>query len=281
MKSLLQLCGYGLLLFLFSCSDPYLPAITERPTSDTRPGEIVWRDLITLDPVASANFYSNLFGWQIDRFNDASPEYYRIRNRGKLIGGIFKFPDGKDVEGNEWLSYISVPSMSDATRDVKAQGGMVMIEPTYIEGRGEMAVGVDPAGGIIAMINSKGGDPAGSDPNHNDWLWTELWSDDPGSVQAFYESLGYGFQKEKDDGKDYWVMTAGEEPVAAIINNPLEARSAWIPYVRVEDPQAITDKAKSLGGSVIMEPRSDVRGGTVAVLTDPFGAPFVVQKWDK
>ena len=269
-------------LFAAGCGDPFLPAITERPGDVERHGEIVWRDLITADPMTSANFYSNLFGWQIDRFNDAKPEYYRIRNRGKLIGGIFKFSDGKAVQGNEWLSYISVDSPQGAVALVKDKGGAVMIEPRIVEGRGEMAVGADPSGGIIAVMNARGGDPAATEVNHNDWLWSELWSDDPGSVQAFYESLGYSFKKEKDDGKDYWVMMSDGNPVAAIINNPFDnVRSTWIPYIRVEDPVAISQKAVSLGGTAVMEPRSDVRGGTVAILMDPLGAPFVVQKWDK
>jgi predicted enzyme related to lactoylglutathione lyase len=47
----------------------------------------------------------------------------------------------------------------------------------------------------------------------------------------------------------------------------------------VSDAQSATEKVKSLGGSVILEPSEEVRAGSVAVVVDPAGAGFVLQKY--
>ena len=38
-------------------------------------------------------------------------------------------------------------------------------------------------------------------------------------------------------------------------------------------------RAVSLGGKLVIEPRADVRKGTLAVVTDPTGAALALQKW--
>ena len=53
----------------------------------------------------------------------------------------------------------------------------------------------------------------------------------------------------------------------------------WLPYVRVEDPAALAAKALSLGGKVVIEPRADIRNGTLAIVVDPTGAALALQKW--
>ena len=47
------------------------------------------------------------------------------------------------------------------------------------------------------------------------------------------------------------------------------------------DVAAVTNKARTLGGSVLMAPNAEVRNGRVAILADPSGAGFVVQELRK
>ncbi len=70
-----------------------LPSITESPTGERLPGKIIWRDLLTNDPVASREFYSELFGWEFESVGKASnlrsnSAYTLIRHNGNLIGGM-------------------------------------------------------------------------------------------------------------------------------------------------------------------------------------------------
>jgi hypothetical protein len=41
----------------------------------------------------------------------------------------------------------------------------------------------------------------------------------------------------------------------------------------------MTVTATQLGGRVLVEPRVDRHGGKVAVVADPFGAPFGLLEW--
>jgi predicted enzyme related to lactoylglutathione lyase len=65
-----------------------------------------------------------------------------------------------------------------------------------------------------------------------------------------------------------------------VLQNPFDdVRSIWIPYVRVEDPDAVAERAVALGGKIVIPPRPEVRNGTLAVVLDPSGAPVALQKW--
>ena len=52
----------------------------------------------------------------------------------------------------------------------------------------------------------------------------------------------------------------------------------WVPYIAVEDVMAITEKAKQLGGKLLIEPDKNVREGLVAIIADPSGAVFAIQQ---
>ncbi len=277
-KALLPLAA--IVFMLSSCAEPNLPAITESPTDVDRAGEFVWRDLISINPKASAQFYSDVFGWQISQVEGASPTYFEIRNRGKLIGGILEFPEKSKVDGNEWLSTMSANNISDVAKQVPMKGGQVFTDPSVVDGRGEYLVVVDPSGGIVALLDSRNGDPQAETPGSNDWLWTELWSNDPASVVSFYEGMGYSFEEESDDDRPYWVMKKGDKLVAGMMQSPVDnARSMWLPYVRVDDVNAISARVVRMGGRVISEPQDDIRDGTLALCLDPFGGFFAIQEW--
>jgi predicted enzyme related to lactoylglutathione lyase len=54
----------------------------------------------------------------------------------------------------------------------------------------------------------------------------------------------------------------------------------WPAYIRFADVEVDVNKAKTLGGYVLMEPTAAICNGTAAVITDPSGAVFVLQEWN-
>ena len=58
-----------------------------------------------------------------------------------------------------------------------------------------------------------------------------------------------------------------------------DLNSTWLPYVRVADAGAAAEKAKSLGGRVVLAPRADIRDGSLAIVVDPTGAALALQKF--
>jgi predicted enzyme related to lactoylglutathione lyase len=71
----------------------------------------------------------------------------------------------------------------------------------------------------------------------------------------------------------YTMIKVGEGTGGGIMKNPMpNAGSMWVAYVEVDDVQAATAKAKSLGGKV-MKDVTDIKGmGSFSIITDPTGA---------
>ena len=59
--------------------------------------------------------------------------------------------------------------------------------------------------------------------------------------------------------------------------DPADLPPHWLAYFAVADTDAVVDKAKQLGGSVLVPPMT-IEPGRFAVLADPQGAVFAVIK---
>jgi predicted enzyme related to lactoylglutathione lyase len=58
-----------------------------------------------------------------------------------------------------------------------------------------------------------------------------------------------------------------------------DVRPNWLPYVLVENPAAVAARVEGLGGRVLIAPNDEIRGGNVALIVDPSGGVFAIQKW--
>jgi predicted enzyme related to lactoylglutathione lyase len=80
-------------------------------------------------------------------------------------------------------------------------------------------------------------------------------------------------------GQNYHLLKT-DRPRAGLFASPWKREaSAWLPYVRVEDPAAMARRVVELGGSVVLEPRADIRNGSLAIVVDPTGAAVALQKY--
>jgi uncharacterized protein len=113
--------------------------------------------------------------------------------------------------------------------------------------------------------------------------WPELATSDTIGAKKFYTSLfGWEF-KDSDMGPQgiYTIFTRDGKDVAALYTMDKGQAATGMPpywgtYVTVESADAAAAKAKSLGGTVIMEPFDVMEHGRMAVITDPQGATFCV-----
>ncbi len=271
------LLGFGLLP---ACqSNINYPAVDMSSSESVQPGAFVWRDLVTRDPAAAQQFYGEMFGWTFETIGTETQQYTVIRHDGKAIGGIIRMPVVVDPASTaEWVSSMTVPSVKGAAEIIKSKGGKIIFPVSNLKGRGMSAVVSDPQGAIIGLV--EGGTPD-DDPPLNTWLWTELWSGQPTQSAEFYRSfVNYEVKKMDNMSPDYWIFENGDTKSAGLLKNPMEnTRSQWLPYIRVADPAALTQKARDAGATVLAAPSSELRDGNVAVLLDPTGAPFVIQRW--
>ncbi len=266
-----------------------LPAITDAPEALRSEGRIVWHDLLTITPAESRKFYGELFGWEFERpatavgfGNDDS--YMLIRHEGRLIGGMLDANLlNKDENVSQWISVMSVTDINAAVERVTASGGEVLTEPTDVGSRGWIAVVTSPDRAIIALLQTRLGDPGEADPQVNGWLWNELWTDDVDGASAFYTALA-GFRTEDvpigGAYPTYRLLRSGDTPRAAILPHPFEGElPVWVNYLWVADPAAITARVPKLGGTVLVDARPRAVGGNAALIAGPSGAGIALQTW--
>jgi uncharacterized protein len=114
------------------------------------PGALTWNELASPDMDASAQFYSELFGWKVTPLEDSPMPYMAIQNAaGANNGGIRPvMPPGTPPH---WLVYFGTADI-DATHAKASQlGGPSLAEPMDI-GMGHIAVVQDPQGAVFALF---------------------------------------------------------------------------------------------------------------------------------
>jgi predicted enzyme related to lactoylglutathione lyase len=276
----------GLLIFLllsltFSCDQIEYPSLSSSDSVDYTHGQFVWHDLITPNPEQAMDFYSDLFGWTFETLGKDDMSYHVIYSGGRVIGGIIPL-NVKTHPSGEWLSSVSVPDVDKAVAYNTQKGGKTLFKPTNFKGRGRSALVQDPEGAYISFIRSESGDPKFKMEN-NSWLWNVLWTNDIEGSLKYYKGVGpYETEEINEEKVPYYMLKSGNMKMCGIMGNPVEKmRSAWLPYIKVTNVEEVSAKAESLGAVLMLEPRDDVRNGSVAIIQDPNGAPFAVQIWNQ
>ncbi|HEX4438864.1 MAG TPA: VOC family protein [Thermoanaerobaculia bacterium] len=251
------------------------------------PGKFVWHDLTTDDPAACKKFYSALLGWQ---FVDATVlgRPYTVARIGKTpVGGIHApNPDRAGKTPSHWLSYMSVADVDAAVEKTKAGGGGVLAGPMDIDAHGRAAVLRDPQGAPFGLVRLAAGDPTEpAAPVEGTFFWNEYLTHDLDATMAFYNAL-VPFEmtvSKSESGASYAVLKRGggqaHAGVFRLPDSKKEVPPNWLPYVFVTDPAGLAARVASLGGRVLLEPHPDVRKGSLAVVADPTGAVFALQKY--
>jgi predicted enzyme related to lactoylglutathione lyase len=245
-------------------------------------GEFVWHDLITDDAAASRAFYGALFGWTFTDGRGIDPGYVIIKDKDRPIGGIVTIQRPKpDTEIAQWLAYVVVPDVDAATAAFREAGGRVLRGPLNARSDLRVAVVVDGQGAPIGLASRGQKLPPDIPPAVNRWLWMEYVASDADAALSFYTRT-VGFTSEvRETRPDFtYHLLKTDRPRAGLFKTPWPREtSAWLPYVRVDDPAAMAEKVKQLGGSVLLPPDPSIRNGSLAIVFDPTGAPLALQKF--
>ncbi|MEA1924115.1 MAG: VOC family protein [Pseudomonadota bacterium] len=263
-------------LVLTGCSKLNLTPVTSPPTGVHHQGKFVWHDLLTSDVAAARNFYGDLFGWS---FRDQG-NYTVVLNNDQAIGGIVNVrPKDNKEHAARWLASLSVPDVDQAAAFVKKSGGIIHEGPVAMKNRGRGLLISDPQGAQVILLHSLSGDPADTETAIGSWLWIELWSKTPEDSVAFYEEIGdYDAVKGENE---YWFLWH-DEWRAGIRQLPFDSMEVrWTPAIRVADTKLIADRAKELGGRVLVQPKKLSIGGSVTLIEDPNGGLVIAQHWPK
>ena len=108
-----------------------------------------WVDLASSDAAASRDFYSKLFGWNVEVNPDPQYGGYGLAK----LGGSDAAGIGPKQDPNAptaWSLYIGSEDIEALARSVTDNGGAVAVAPFDVGDQGRMAVFIDPAGAFIS-----------------------------------------------------------------------------------------------------------------------------------
>ena len=79
-------------------------------------GRFVWYDLLTTDSAAAQDFYTKLFGWTTQQWENPSQPYTMWSTNGAMLGGFMDMPAEMRAAGAvpHWLASIAVPDVDAA-----------------------------------------------------------------------------------------------------------------------------------------------------------------------
>ena len=108
----------------------------------------------------------------------------------------------------------------------------------------------------------------------NQFCHVELNTTDLKKAKDFYGKLfDWKLEDIESPGGGYTMIGVGEGTGGGMMKNPIPgAPSFWLAYVLVDDIEAATKKAKSLGAQVMKDVMEVMDYGWLSIIADPTGA---------
>ncbi|HEX6290774.1 MAG TPA: VOC family protein [Herpetosiphonaceae bacterium] len=112
---------------------------------------VVHFEITANDPEQANRFYSDVFGWKIEKW-DGPAEYWLISTGGNTQPGI----DGGLMrrEPATTINTIDVPSVDEYVDKIVASGGKVVEPKMAIPGIGYLAYCTDPEGNMFGIMEN-------------------------------------------------------------------------------------------------------------------------------
>lgn len=272
------------LVLLAACAQQDGPGREVALTDAPKFGKFIWHDLITDDVERAKSFYGPLLGWSFEETERPSGGPYTliVSSEGQYVGGMVALddPDGEE-DYSRWLAYYAVPDVDQAAEDTVAAGGQLLARPRDAGVVARVAAVRDPQGAVVGLIRSKIGYPVDQLAlGTGDVAWNELITAEPAGAAEFYAGLSRSEVRETQRSGVMVTMLHNEgRHRASVLQRPDEqVQPLWLTYFAVPDAATAAGRARDLGGSVLVEASEDVRDGNVALVIDPSGAVFGVQR---
>jgi predicted enzyme related to lactoylglutathione lyase len=247
-------------------------------------GDFVWHELITDDLAASQRFYGELLGWQFESTSRQGKPYLLAHVDERYVGGLVEVEREPDDEAiSQWVSYMLVTDIDRALAAIQQDGGRALVGPVNVGTATRAALVVDSQGAPLGLLQTTEDIDAviGDTVPTGGFLWRDYLAEDVEAALSFYTAFaGYGRERESGGSAlEHYVLRRGRGGAGLVPIRSAAVESNWLPYVRVDDAAALAGRVESLGGEVLLAPRSDVRGGSLAIVADPSGAALALQKW--
>ena len=118
---------------------------------------IVHFEIYADDVDRASKFYTELFGWEINKWDGLPQMDYRLVTTGQDAPGIDGSITGRPHQGVTGLNYVDVDSIEEYLGKVQAAGGTVLQPKMPIPGVGYLAVCQDTEGNPIGFFQTDEG----------------------------------------------------------------------------------------------------------------------------
>lgn len=258
------------------------------PTRDSAwpQGTPCWVDLSVDDVAKAREFYTELFGWDIQ---DSPPEaggYLMAMKNGTPAAGIGP-KMGDAPMPSVWTTYLAADSADDIAAKITEAGGTVLMPPFDVMDVGRMFVASDPSGAVFGVWEAKVHTGTGIYNEDGTVTWNELHTLEYDAAREFYAKAFDFTYTDVGDGVQmiYSMFTppGATEGVGGMMDasNFGSPVSYWLTWFQVDNHQAALDKALELGATKMMGPDA-TPFGRMAVVAGPQGEVFgIINSNDK
>jgi uncharacterized protein len=249
-------------------------------TRDRAPlGAPCWTDLWTSDVAGARSFYNELFGWEaLEPAQEFGGYFMWTRHGVPVAGGMGDMGDAKADDA--WKVFLQSPEIEKTVAIALERGAAVRVGPTPVGDLGLQAVLQDPTGATVGVwqpgtfegfaVTSEAGTPS----------WFELQTSEYARAVDFYMSA-FSWETAQISDTDEFRYTVLLDPgfqgeLAGVMDAsrlPGGRSSSWSVYWHVDDAAATASEVVRLGGAIVDAP-VETPYGTLATVTDPFGARF-------
>jgi predicted enzyme related to lactoylglutathione lyase len=172
----------------------------------------------TPDPDASKAFYGALFGWDfVDMPAPGGGTYTMAQVGGKNAAGMMQLSQEQVDQGQPagWSMYIAVDDVDASTEAALANGGRILAPVMDIPESGRMSFVFDSVGAAVGLWQANGHIGAQVVNEHGAFTWSEVITDSPDALNAFYGPVTGATFKEMDfGGSPYTGMGVGDSIIA-------------------------------------------------------------------
>jgi uncharacterized protein len=114
---------------------------------------VIHFEIYTDDPETVRPFYESVFGWEIQKWEGGSVEYWTVTTGGEaepgINGGLLRPRPGQSPGT---LNTVAVQAIDPALEKIQQQGGKICVPKMAIPTIGWLAYAEDPAGNVFGVL---------------------------------------------------------------------------------------------------------------------------------
>lgn len=238
-------------------------------------GTPCWLDLGVPDLRRAIDFYTALFGWEINEGPAETGHYSMCLVDGEPVAALA--PSDAGSGEHWWTVYFATDDADAAAKRITDAGGTLVTSPMDVMDQGRVVLADDPSGARFGLWQGRAHNGARLVREQDTMCWTELNTPDSAASRRFYGAV---LDRPVEDmgvpDLDYATVKAGTDDVAGIWGVPGEA-ARWTTYFAVDDADSAVARVTAAGGSIVRKVQ-DSPYGRFAIVADPAGARFAVMR---